>query len=274
MIRPINLFLILLILLPALIFARESGDQEYRISKNDLLEIMVYEELDLSKTVRVSSDETISYPLLGSISVAGLTTKELEAKLTELLAKKYLVSPQVTVFIKEFSKVSVLGQVKNPGSYELKSGLRVIEAIALAGGFTDNADPTKIKLSRIKGGQIETINIDSIETVENLDKGKNMILEPNDVIVVEERVMISVVGQVRNPGRYILKKDMMVIEAIALAGGLTDTAAADRTQVIRKQDGKEKIIRVPVGSIFKSGDKTRDILLKANDTIVVPESIF
>lgn len=246
---------------------------EYRIAANDLLEISVYEEPDLSKTVRVTTGGTIAYPLLGNISVVELTAKELETKLMELLEKDYLVNPQVNVFIKEFSKISILGQVKKPGSYEMTGGLKLTQVIAIAGGFTDTANTSKVKLIRTSNNKNkETIEID-FEQVLNKSI-PDIEIKPNDTIMVEEYGKISIVGEVAKPGVYDLKKGLTVIEAVALAGGLNDTAAGNNTKVIRKQDGKKKVIRIPLVSIFRSGDKSKDIILEPDDTIVVPESVF
>lgn len=250
--------------------AQDSDNPEYRIGKNDLLEISVYQEPDLYKTVRVSEQGMISFPLIGNISVVGMAVKDLQDKLTELLERDYLVNPQVSVFIKEYSKVSVLGEVGRPGAYELKSGLTAIEAIALAGGFKDSADEAKVMLSREdKYGGKESIEIDTTDP-----SGKNIILRPGDVITVRELGSISVLGRVKKPGRYSLRKGISVIEAIALAGGLDDMAAANSTQVIRIENGRKKIFRVPVASILQGGDRSKDIDLLPDDTVVVPESFF
>ncbi len=264
------------VLFPVLLFAQEN--EEYRISANDLLQISVYEEPDLAKTVRVDAKGEISYPLLGNIKVSGLTSKELESKITELLIEDYLVNPQVSVFIKEYARISILGQVNKPGSYELKSGITVMDAIALAGGFTAKTNAKDIKLIRVKGGRKETINIDANEIVGKENKEKDIPLEPGDLIIVGElsdlSAFVVVLGQVRNPGKYSYKEGMTAIEAIALAGGLSDTAAANSTKVIRIKNGKKYNIRVPVSSILNSGHKDRDVVLEVEDTIVVPESFF
>jgi len=277
MFKFIGFLLISLILLPNAVFAQiipGNTDSEYRIAVSDLLEISVYEEPDLTKVVRVAADGTISYPLLGNIFIKGLTAKELETKITEMLAKDYLVNPQVSIFIKEHSKISVLGAVEKPGAYELKTGLSIIDAIAMAGGFTEKADKTKVRRIREKEGKKETIEINVNTIAKDVYAGKEIMLEPGDVIIVEELGTISIVGQVDKPGRYDLKDGMTVIDAIAIAGGLTDIAAGDGTKVIRSEKGKKQIFRVPITSIIKSGDKSQDVLLRPDDTIVVPESFF
>ena len=263
-------------------YARENVSTEYNISPNDLIEISVYEEPDLAKTVRVAEDGTISYPLLGVISVSSSTAKELEKKIAELLMRDYLVNPQVSVFIKEYAKFSILGQVRSPGSYELKSGLRVMDAIALAGGFSAKANAEDVKIVRMEEGAKQTININTNNIAGKEDKGNNIILQGGDLLIVGETMSESstaysvlVFGQVRSPGRYPFRKDMTAVEAIALAGGLKDTAAGNSTKVVRtSEDGKKQIFTVPVGSILNGINTKRDIVLQPDDTVIVPESFF
>jgi polysaccharide export outer membrane protein len=238
----------------------------------------VYEEPDLTKTMRVDSNGMISYPLIGNIEVKGSTAKELEGKITELLSRDYLINPQVSVFIKEYAKISILGQVAKPGAYELKTGLTVIDAIALGGGFTEKANISSVKLVRIKGKDKENIDVDVNEIVGKGHKEKDIMLEPGDLIIVgelsESASFVVVLGQVKNPGRYDFKAGMTAIEAIALAGGLTEISAANGTRITRLKDGKKYNIRVPVAAILSGSSKVRDVPLQPQDTIVVPESFF
>jgi len=164
-------------------------NSDYLISPHDVLDISVLGEEELSQTVRVSEKGAISFPLLGEIQAAGFTSIDLERELEEKLEKDYLVSPSVNIVIKEYSTISVLGQVKKPGSYEIKGRLTVTQAIAMAGGLTNIASP-------------------------------------------------------------------------------------NGTTVIRKQDGGETIIAVPLKDILGDGDLSRDIPLKPRDLIWVPESFF
>jgi polysaccharide export outer membrane protein len=247
-------------------------DKDYIIAADNIIEINVYGELDLSATLRVSQDGTINYPLLGAMKAAGLSVRELEANITELLAEDYLVTPRVTIFIKEYGKISVLGAVNSPGAYEAKENLTLTKVIALAGGFTDTADASKVKVIRMVGNEKETIEVDVGQILEK--SLEDVGIKPNDTIIVEEYGRISIMGQVNKPGVYGLKKSLTVVEAINLAGGFTPTAAQNGTRVIRVENGQKKIIPVPVLNIIKGGSSSKDILLQAGDTIVVPESFF
>ncbi len=109
-----------------------------------MLDIRVYENDDLATTVRVSSNSTIRVPLIGEISIKDLTVSQISSKIEKLYADGYLVSPQVDVFIKEHrsKKAVILGQVKNPGQYELRGKVTILEFISTAGGLTTDAGGT------------------------------------------------------------------------------------------------------------------------------------
>ena len=247
-------------------------EKDYIISADNIIEISVYGEPDLSATIRVSQDGTINYPFLGPIKAAGLSVRELETNITELLGEDYLVTPRVTVFVKEYGKISVLGAVNSPGAYEAKENLTLTKVIALAGGFSETANTSKVKIIRIVGREKETIEVDVDQILEKAFD--DVEIKPNDTIIVGEYGRISIMGQIVKPGVYNLKRNLSVMEAIILAGGFTPTAAQNGTKVIRVEDGQKKIIPVPVFNISKRGDSSQDILLQAGDTIVVPESFF
>lgn len=161
-----------------------SQHQSYRIGIGDLLQIEVYDEPDLTREVRVLTDGFISFPLLGSIKAQGATVKELETKITELLAAKYIRSPQVTVFVKEFSHVYVFGEVKAPGSFPIYGRMTVFEAITLAGGFTDVANPTKVKIIRNEDGRETNFEVDIDRLTKKGDASQDVELEANDRVIV------------------------------------------------------------------------------------------
>lgn len=271
-----SLFLASLLLIsyspPAFSEQKASGISEYRISANDTLEIKVYEEPDLTKIVIVAPDGTISYPFLGNIRAAGLTVRELEKNITTSLEQDYLVNPQVTVSVKDYANISILGQVKKPGSYDMQEGLTLTQAIAMAGGFTDIADSGDVNIIRGSGDGKQTIrvNVEQILAKEAADPQ----ITTSDTIVVNELGRIFVMGQVARPGVYSLKRGMTVVEAVALAGGLTQIASPNGTKVIRVKGGKKETIHVPLGSILRGADKSKNITLEPEDTVMIEESIF
>jgi polysaccharide export outer membrane protein len=161
----------------------------YKIQAGDLLDINVYQEKDMARTVRVSGNGTITFPLAGNIKLADLSVPEAEAALAQALSE-FIISPQVTVLIKEYSnkQVYVLGEVKKPGSIPLpvERRLTVLEAITLAGGFTDLAAQDKTKVLRNKDGRSETIEVQISKITKQGDKSADIFLEPNDTVFVPQ----------------------------------------------------------------------------------------
>jgi len=160
------------------------------ISKGDILDIKVYMEDDLSGEYTVLEDGTISFPLLGIVVVEGLSKLEAEQMLEELLEKDYLVDPHVNIITKEVSaqkKVTIIGEVKEPGSYPFPAngGLNLVEAISMAGGFTRYASTRGVRViraSRISRKNVITPDVNAILN----GKKKDLELEPGDMIIVPE----------------------------------------------------------------------------------------
>jgi protein involved in polysaccharide export with SLBB domain len=185
------LILLTLFLVPFSLEAAREGSakagvsRNYKIGVGDLLQIEVYDEKDLTKEVRVLTDGYISFPLLGSIEAAGRSVTQLEKYITKLLAAKYLVNPQVTVFVKEFSSVFVFGEVRKPGSFPLYGRMTVFEAVTLAGGFTEVANPSKVKVVRMEpSGKEIGFEVDVKQITEKGDTSGDVELEANDRVIV------------------------------------------------------------------------------------------
>ncbi|MFA6601077.1 MAG: polysaccharide biosynthesis/export family protein [Candidatus Omnitrophota bacterium] len=159
--------------------------ENYKIGIGDLLQVDVYDEPDLSVEVRVLTDGMISLPLIGSIRAWGLTVTALEQEVMKILGEKYLVNPQVTVIVKEFSRIFVFGEVREPSAFPLTGKLTVFEAITLAGGFTEVANKSAVKVIRQKpdGGET-TFEVDIDRLTKKGDTSQDMELEANDRIVI------------------------------------------------------------------------------------------
>lgn len=168
---------------------REKVSPEYIVGPQNVLQIDVYygRDMNLERKVRVSSEGKINFPLLGEVEVNGLTVNELERKLTDLLGKDYLVNPQVSVFIEEYSTVSVIGQVNKPGTYQIKGRLTVVEAISLAEGFTKIAAPNGVKILRANpDGTKTTINVKAGDIINGGRKEEDIQLQSEDIVTVPE----------------------------------------------------------------------------------------
>jgi len=144
-------------------FLEVSSGSEYRIGPHDLLEIKVFQAEELSGQERVNSRGEISLPLVGKITVGGLTQVEAEQAIAAALRKDFLQDPQVNVYIEEHTsqRVTVMGQVDEPGVYPLKGATTLLQAIAMAGGFERLADTTEVVVFRSSaGGEVTGYVID------------------------------------------------------------------------------------------------------------------
>lgn len=246
--------------------------QDYQLGPDDVLEISVYREPELNRTVRVSSNGYISLPMMGKIMAVGLTVSDLENRISEEY-KQYIKNPQVSVYIVEYATITVIGQVEKPGSYPLKGELSVLQAIGLAEGFTGIAAQNDVKVMRMKNGVKRTIDIKVADINAEGDKTRDVWLERGDIVFVPEST-VTVTGQVKNPGSYPLKSGLTVIDVLGMAGGFTKFASRNKVKVMRIENGEKKTITVKVADINRRGDKTIDVTLRRNDTIFVPESLF
>ena len=148
------------------------GDERsvYLIRSGDTLEVRVYQEEDLNTKTRVDEEGTVVLPLIGRVSVRGLTTEAARQRISDRYGSDYLQHPQVTVLVGEFAprRFVMMGQVSRPGVYEIPSSerLNLLQAIAMAGGYTKIADPTKIRIRRSteKGEEILRFNAKALAT--------------------------------------------------------------------------------------------------------------
>jgi len=161
-------------------------DNEYRIGKSDVLEVSVWKEEELTKTVKVRQDGMISLPLIDNVRAAGKTTGELKNIIQEEL-KEYIGQPTVSVIVvsQESKRYYILGEVNEPGDYELTKDLTVLQSISYAGGFTEWADKANILLLRKDNGQEKRMRINYYKIVSGKNPEQNAVLKPDDTVVVQ-----------------------------------------------------------------------------------------
>jgi polysaccharide export outer membrane protein len=159
-------------------------DDAYRLGPEDVIDVFVWKEPDLSTTVSVRPDGMISLPLTGDIDVRGRTSTELQLKVVERL-RNYLADPVVTVIVKEVNspKVSVLGEVQEPGVFTLRGRMTALDAIALAGGFTEFAKRDEVIILRDGPSGKQRYRLD-LKRVVSSDRGIIQYVEPGDTIYV------------------------------------------------------------------------------------------
>jgi polysaccharide export outer membrane protein len=177
-----------------------------------------------------------------------------------------------TVLVPKRATFFVSGEVRTPGSFPLEMETSVLEAVTLAGGYTEKAAPSAVKLLRRSvDGKEETIPLDLSGVV---PRARGFKLQDGDSVLVPRGNSFFVFGEVRRPGAYQLDKDTNILEAITIAGGFTDRAAPGRTRVIRSTPQGQRIINVDMNVVIKRSRPGPPIALQENDVVVVPESFF
>jgi polysaccharide export outer membrane protein len=161
------------------------GESEYQLGPEDLIEVFVWKQPDLSTSVVIRPDGRISLPLLGELDATGKTSVQLQGEIATRL-RQYISDPMVNVIVKEINspKVSVLGQVRKPDRYHIKQRMTVLDAIALAGGFTDFAKRDKITVIRSNGNEKTKIEVNLKKMIED-EHGDVFYVQPLDTIYVQ-----------------------------------------------------------------------------------------
>jgi len=264
---------------------------EYRVGPGDILSITVYDEPDLTQTVRVTERGMLAFPLVGSVHVQNLTATQVAKRLEETLSPRFLINPQVFVNVAEFAskKVFIVGAVPKPTTLTLRGETTLLEVLSnvsdanLNGVFNlSHSSSLTVFRREMQAGAphgdtphaVQAIRVDLDHLLRQGDVSLNLVLHPNDVIYIPEPDAVFIFGEVNRTGPIPLPEGgMRLIEAINKAGGFSDFAAAHRTRVLRVVDGREQVIRVDMAAVIR-GDLSQDMTLKANDIVIVPESVF
>jgi polysaccharide export outer membrane protein len=204
--------------------------------------------------------------------VAGLSQGELEKRLADLLGKNLLQNPQVSVFIKEFTaqRVTVEGEVNKQGVFPISGEVTLLQVIVMAGGLKEQAVANQVMLFRKQVGGVRTYQVD-LNMIRN-GMANDPTVHNEDRIVVQRGVerRVTLEGEVKSAGIYSYKEQITVLQAVAMAGGLSNLARPNSIAVIRRENGRENIYTVNLDDI-RSG-KSVDPLVETNDRIIVDRS--
>ncbi len=223
-------------------------------------------------TVRVSQKGTVIMPLLGEVEVGGLTAEELSIKLDELFRAGYLADPQVTVFVSQRAestktRVSILGAITSPGNYEIAGNVNLVDAIVMAGGASKPASGEFPNLSSIK--VIRQVDGEEVVLYVNLEtEGRDFMVKPNDIIIVEEYGGVIVLGNVVQPGAVRIYSNFSLANAIQFAGGALPNANLEEVKVIRreKNEAGEEVDKTYVLNYMNEGPF---FIMQKQDRVVV-----
>ena len=237
-----------------------------------MLEISVWKEEGLQKEVLVRPDGWVTFPLIGNIRAAGKTVDRLQREIAKRL-RKYFSDPVVTVSVLKVvgNKVYVIGEVKTPGEYIVGHYVDVMQALALAGGLTPTAAENQIKIVRKERGLDIVFYFDYEAVKQGRDLEQNITLQPGDKVLVLKAVnKIYVIGQVESAGEYQIERDVDILQALALAGGLTPYALQKKIKILRKKGNKKVVFTFDYEAVKQGRNLKQNITLKDGDVVVVP----
>src|SRR5260221_4778089 len=237
------------------------------LGEGDSIRITVFQNPDLTTETRISERGTITFPLVGEISLAGLTPVDAEARIADKLIKgKFVLKPQVSLNVIRVRsrQVSVLGQVARPGRYPLDdTSSNLTDILALAGGVSPTGDDNVTVMVR-RNGKTAKMEINVPSMYRTGDLSRNLELENGDTIFVQRAPVFYIYGEVQRAGSYRLEPVMTVMQALSVGGGVTPRGT-DRGLEIRR--------RKPDGT-FLSVDAHLTDPVQADDVIYVRESLF
>ena len=237
------------------------------VGPGDMLRISVFRNPDLATEARVTDAGTIAFPLIGDVTVTGLTPQQIGKRIADKLASgKYVVNPEVTVAISQVNsrQVSVLGNVNKPGRYPIDAiNVRVTDFVAAAGGVAGPGSDIVTVVQNRNGQSIKT-DIDLTQMFRAGNLTANMELQPGDTVYVHRAPLVYVYGEVQKAGAYRLEPHMTVMQAIALGGGLTTRGTERGVRIHRRGDN---------GAVRQIDARLTDEV-RTDDVIYVRESLF
>lgn len=266
---------LLIVLLACLGFggAAVQAQDSATLAPGDVLKISVYGSPDLTTVTRVMPNGTITFPLIGQVTVGGTTPAQAEASIGDRLSRGgYVRNAAVSVFVQErspvaTSSVTLLGQVVRSGTYTLDQQSpdavsTLVTLLAKAGGTTEKA-ADYCYLIRTQNGQAQKMRVDLIDLLRNGNVKANLPLNNGDIVLVPEMDVFYIYGEVQKPGRYKLERDMTVMQGLSVASGMTPRGSL-RGIVLNRLAGT---------SMTSLGSNLED-RLQPNDVVYVKTAVF
>jgi len=245
---------------------KTSDNRDYVVGPQDILRITVFEELQLSGSFRVDTDGSFTYPFIGLVPAAGQTLRAIEELLTTRLAAGWVKRPQVSIEVEQFRarNIFIVGEVKSPGKYPL-SGVQttLLEALAQAGYLAPTSGTEVLVLKPgakpVGDGALtveaatDTIRVSLAELQEGRPSA-NITIKEGETIFVPRAAKFYVSGYVRSPGAYTYERGMTLLQALTLAGGVSDKGSLRGIKAQRVVKGQKKEVSLKVTDPIQPGD--------------------
>ena len=242
------------------------------LSPGDLISVSVFDVPELEKHVRITDRGSITLPLVGEMTVAGLSPAQAEHTVGAALASgRFIRNAQVNIGVDQYASanVAVSGQVQHPGSYPSTIPRNVMDILSMAGGLTPAAD-THVTIQRrgVNGKTLQASLVnDPFVSLKN-----SLLVYPGDLVIVPKAGIVYVLGDVVHPGGYVMADDaqLTLMQAISLAAGTTKTASEAHARLLR--NAREGPVEIPVCLKCLEKGTEPDIELKAEDVVYIPYS--
>jgi polysaccharide export outer membrane protein len=248
-----------------------SAIAEFTLGADDVIEVSVENHADLNRTMTVLSDGTVTVPPIGKLKAVGKTPAALASEIETGLERTYNNCP-VLVSVKEVHSrhVRILGAIRGAGAFDLKPGMRLMDLIAAAGGFTVSADLITARLVR---GGITVLPISVVKAFAQPESAANIPLEVDDLVLLDvKQGQVFVYGQVARPGAFDLAGGQSVLAVLSQAGNPTENAALTKAYIIR--NGAQ--IPVNLRALLIEGKDEGKVLtttLQPGDALFIPEAL-
>ena len=245
--------------------------ESYRLGPHDVLEITVLNRETITRKTEIRDDGMISFPLIGNIQIAGLTVPELQTLLTQKLSE-YITKPNIDIQIVKYGslRVAVLGEAEQPGIIFLRGKTTILEAVAMAGGLTENADLINTYLIRSKN----IIPINFYTLFKKGDLSQNIEVKKKDIVYIPNVLdkKVFVLGEVAKPSAVPMRGEVFrVADAISCVGDFKISARKSNVKVIRGGLKDPTVITVDFNRLL-AGDLRENIALKSGDIVFAPAS--
>lgn len=232
---------------------------EYVLGTGDVVRITVYQNPDLTTESRVSEAGTLSFPLLGQIRIGGLSVSQAEKQIADGLRNgNFVKQPQVSVLVVQVrgNQASVLGQVNRPGRYPLETAdIRLTDLLAIAGGISPGTGNDIAIVTGTRNGQPMRMEVDLPVIFASSKRENDILIQNGDVVWVDRAPVIYIYGEVQRPGVFRLERNMTVMQALAVAGGLTLRGTEKGMRVNRRgADGTVQVLQPGMNDSLMNGD--------------------
>lgn len=297
-VEPVSKESTVLVVKPSTIIV--SSDEDYLVGHNDVLDIKIEDAPELTNKYRIDSKGRLLLPVIGEINAKNKTIDKITEEIVKRLKGDYLVNPIVSVRVEQSNSRAffIQGAVPRPGTYQIEGSVSLLKLITIAGGLTKEHGTNAVIMRKIKVPPViknhdviqkelenpkreyEIIKV-NIDRLFNGDFGQNITIMPGDIVNIPFSELFFMTGSVRNPGAYPLRKNTTLLQAISLAGGLSEAdgliAFVTRIRVNKKRSNvnvnksirdelSSEVIKINIDNLLR-GKSKENIIIRPGDFI-------